>query len=200
MRLRRPSGLPGFTPLWFGQVLSALGTRMTNFAVGIWVWEQTGSATDLALMLFFAFGATVLFSPIAGALVDRWDRRLTLALSDAGAALATATLLVLFLTGSVEVWHLFVVNFVIGAFMAFQLPAYSATITLMMSKGNYPRANAMMFAVRSAAVIFAPGLAAAVLSMTNIQVILAADVASCALGILAVLIVKMPKVPRASEI
>jgi amino acid adenylation domain-containing protein len=200
MRLRRPSGFAGFTTLWFGQVLSALGTRMTNFAISIWVWQQTGNATDLAMLVFFAFGATVLFSPIAGALVDRWDRKLTLALSDAGAAAATATLLVLFLTGSAEVWHLYVVNFVIGAFMAFQIPAYSATITVMMEKGRYPRANAMMFAVRSAPVIFAPGLAAAVLSWTSIEAILAADVASCALGILAVVIVKMPPMPRVADI
>jgi amino acid adenylation domain-containing protein len=193
MRMRRPSGFAGFTTLWFGQVLSALGTRMTNFAVSIWVWQQTGSATDLAMLLLFAFGATVILSPIAGALVDRWDRRLTLALSDAGAAVATAVLLILFLTGSVEVWHIYVVNFVVGAFLAFQVPAYSSTITLMMSKGSYARANAMMFAVRSAPVIFAPGLAAAVLSITSIQVVLAADVVSCALGILAVLVVSMPR-------
>lgn len=200
MLLKRPSGFAGFTTLWFGQVLSALGTRMTNFALSIWVWQQTGSATDLALLLFFAFGATVLFSPMAGALVDRWDRRLTLALSDAGAAGATAIMLILFLSGSAEVWHLFAVNFVIGAFLAFQLPAYYSTITLMMEKGRYPRANAMMFAVRSAPVIFAPGLAAAVLSATSIEAILLADVVSCVFGITAVLLVRMPAMPEPTEV
>lgn len=199
MRMRRPSGFAGFTTVWVGQVLSALGTRMTNFALSIWVWQATGRTTDLVLLVFFAFAGTVIFSPIAGALIDRWNRRLTLALSDVGAALATATLLVLFLTGSAEVWHLYVVNAVTGVFVAFQGPAYSAAITLMMDKRSYPRANAMMFAVRSAPVIFSPGLAGAVLSVTSIEAILLADVLSCAIAVAAVFMVQMPEAPRSRE-
>ena len=97
--------------------------------------------------------------------MDRWNRRLTIVLSDIGSAVATAALLVLFLTDSVEIWQLYLVNLVTGAFLAFQLPAYQATITVMMEKGHYPRANAMMFAVRTIPVIFAPGFAAALLGL-----------------------------------
>ena len=199
MRMRRPSGFAAFTTMWVGQVLSALGSRMVAFAISIWVWEQTGRATDLVLLVFFAFGGTVLFSPIAGALVDRWNRRLTLIISDAGSGIASAGLLLLFLIGSVEIWHLYAVNAVIGVCMAFQVPAYAATITLMMEKGRFPRANAMMFAVRSAPLIFAPGLAAALLEVTSIEVILVADAVSFLVAIAAVFAVRIPAVPSSDE-
>ena len=199
MKIRRPSGFAAFTTMWAGQVLSALGSRMVAFAVSVWLWEQTGRATDLVLLVFFAFGGTVLFSPIAGALVDRWNRRLTLVISDAGSGLASAFLLLLFLLGSVELWHLYAVNAVIGVCMAFQVPAYAATITLMMEKGRFPRANAMMFAVRSAPLIFAPGLAAALLEMTTIEVILVVDAVSFLVAVAAVFAVRIPVVPRPRE-
>src|SRR5918911_1145893 len=125
---RRPTGIAAFTVLWLGQVLSTVGTRMTNFVLGIWVWQRTGQASDLALLIFSAFAATVLASPVAGSFVDRWNRRVTIMLSDLGSAAATLVTLVLFLTGTVELWQLVVVNAVTGAFLAFQGPAYGAAI------------------------------------------------------------------------
>ncbi|MET8364887.1 MFS transporter [Micromonospora sp. NPDC005252] len=199
MAFRRPSRFAGFTTIWFGQLLSALGTRMTNFALSIWVWDATGRAFDLTMLMAFAFGATVIFSPIAGALVDRWGRRLTIVLSDVGSAITTAVVLLLFLSGSVEVWHLYLVNLVTGAFLAFQLPAYQATITVMMEKGQYPRANAMMFAVRTIPVIFAPGFAAALLGLMDIKVILLIDALSYLVAIGAVLLVQLPPRPRSTQ-
>jgi len=199
MELRRPAGFAGFTTMWLGQLLSAVGTRMTNFALGIWVWEATGKATDFVFLMFFAFGATVVFSPIAGALIDRWDRRLTIVLADVGSAVATGAVLLLFLTGSVSVWQLYVVNAVTGAFLAFQVPAYSATITVMMEKGNYTRANAMMFAVRSLPVIFAPSLAAAMLAGANIELVLLVDLLSFLFAIGATFLVRIPPIPASGE-
>ncbi|WP_425321279.1 MFS transporter [Couchioplanes caeruleus] len=187
--------MAAFSVLWVGQVLSTLGTRMTNFALSIWIWQATGHASDLALMTFFAFAATVVFSPIAGSLIDRWSRRLTILLSDAGSAIVTALLLALYLTGSVSVWHLYVVNVVTGALLAFQLPAYSATISLMMEKDHYPRANAMLSLARSVPAIFAPAAAGALLAATNIEVVLLVDAISYALAVVTVFMVRIPPRP-----
>lgn len=192
---KRPSGLLAFTVIWLGQLLSTLGTRMTNFALSIWIWQETNRASDLALMMFVAFSATVLCSPLAGTLIDRWDRRLTVVLSDAGSAVATLLLLGLFLTGSAEFWHLLVVNALTGAFLAFQFPAYSSTISLMMEKEHYPRANAMLSLVRSVPAIFAPALAAGLLTLTSIEVILLLDAVSFMLAIGTVFLVTIPQVP-----
>ena len=82
-----------FTIIWFGQLVSLLGTAMTRFALLIWAYEQTGQATTLALLGFFSFGLDILLSPIAGVWVDRWDRRLVLLFADLGAGLMTATIL-----------------------------------------------------------------------------------------------------------
>lgn len=193
--MRRPSGFAGFTVLWLGQLLSAVGTRMTNFAISIWVFEETGRTFDLAMLMFCAFGATVVFSPIAGVLIDRLSRRLTIMLSDIGSAVTTAAVLLLFLSGSVEVWQLYLVNIVTGAFLAFQLPAYSATITLMMDKGRYPRANAMMFAVRFGPQILAPAGAAALLAGASIEAVLLIDAFSYVAAVLTVLLVAIPETP-----
>jgi MFS family permease len=169
---------------------------MTNFAVSIWVWDATGRATDFAFLLFFAFAATVIFSPVAGALIDRWNRRLTLVMSDLGSAVATAVLLVFFFTGSVAIWQIYLINFITGAFLAFQVPVYSSTITLMVKRGQYPRANAMMFAVRATPGLFAPALAASLLAVSSIKTVLLVDALSYLLAIVAVLLVGLPETPR----
>lgn len=197
--VRRPSGFGAFTVLWIGQLLSALGTRMTAFALSIWVWQKTGSVTDLAFMMFFALGVTVLFSPIAGSLIDRWDRRITIVLADVGSAVATFALLALFLTGSVQLWQLYLVNALTGASLAFQLPAYASTVTVMMEKGRYPRANAMLWAVRTLPVIFAPGLAAILLGVADIRLILFIDGLSFLIAIGAAFVVTIPPIPASDE-
>jgi DHA3 family macrolide efflux protein-like MFS transporter len=194
--MRRPTGFRAFAVLWCGQFLSVTGTRMTNFAVSIWVWDKTGSTTQFTLALFFSFAATVIFSPVAGAFIDRWNRRLTMMLADLGSAVATAVLLMLFLTGSVSIWELYLVNFATGAFVAFQVPVFQTTITLMLGRASYSRANAMMFAVRSTPELFAPLLAALLLTVTSISTILLADTVSYAFAIAAVLLVTLPATPR----
>ncbi len=78
MQKTRPTGMTAFTVVWIGQVVSLLGTAMTGFALTIWAWQITGEATALALVGFFAFAPIVLMSPVAGALVDRWNRKLAM--------------------------------------------------------------------------------------------------------------------------
>ncbi|MER7753814.1 MFS transporter [Kitasatospora sp. NPDC097643] len=194
--MRRPTGFAAFSVLWCGQFLSVVGTRMTNFAVSVWIWDQTGSTTQFTLSLFFAFASTVLFSPVAGAFIDRWNRRLTMMISELGSAVATAALLILFLTGTPGMGELYLVNFVTGAFVAFQVPVFQATITLMMERGNYARANAMMFAVRSTPELFAPLLSALLLTVTGISTILLIDTVSYAFAIATVLLVALPATPK----
>jgi MFS family permease len=137
----------------------------------------------------------VVVSPIAGSLIDRWNRRLTIVLSDAGSAVATLLLLATFLTGSVSMWQLYLVNIATGAFLAFQLPAYSATITLMVEKGQYPRANAMMFVVRFFPAVLAPGLATTLLVVMDITVILMVDLLTFVVAIVTVFLVTIPSTP-----
>jgi len=88
--------------LWAGQFVSIFATSMTTFAITLWAWDLTGTATGLVLVGVIGYLPRGLFSPIAGTLIDRWNRKLVLALSDTGAAISTVILLVLFYTGKAE--------------------------------------------------------------------------------------------------
>lgn len=192
----RPQGMMAFLVVWAGQVVSLLGTGMTAFALAIWAFETTGQATTLALVGFFTFGPTVLLSPIAGALVDRWNRKLVMMLSDLASGLATIALLLLYATDSLQVWHLYVAGAFSGAFQAFQFPAYSAAVTLMLPKSQYARASGLLSLAESASAIAAPLLAGILLGVIGIAGVMAIDVITFFAAIGALVWVKIPQPAR----
>lgn len=195
---RALSGMTGFTVVWLGQVVSLLGTSMTNFALTIWAWEATGKATTLALLQLFFFAPTIIMSPVAGALVDRWSRKLVMILSDLAAGLGTVVIFVLYSTGALEVWHLYLIFAFMGAFQAFQFPAYSAAVSTMISKEQYTRASGMLGLANSASGIFGPVAAGILLGSIGTAGILGFDIASFVIAIVAVMMVSIPQ-PAALE-
>lgn len=184
----RPQGMVAFLVVWAGQVVSLLGTGMAVFALAIWAFKTTGQATTLALMGFFTFGPTVLLSPITGALVDRWNRKLVMMFSDLASGLATVALLLLYATDSLQIWHLYVAGAFSGAFQAFQFPAYSAAVTLMLPKAQYARASGLLSLAESASAIAAPLLGGILLGVIGIAGVMAIDVVTfvAAIGALGV--------------
>jgi len=191
---RRLSGMRGFTVVWLGQLVSFLGTGMTQFALTIWAWEKTGEATALALVGFSFTLPYILARPFAGALVDRWNRKLVTMLSDVASGLSTLAVLALFASGRLQVWHLYLTSAFSGAFQAFQFPAFSAAVTLMLDKKEYARANGMLSLARSASGIFAPVAAGILLPVTGLGGIMSFDVVSfmVAVGTLAVIYIPQP--------
>jgi len=192
----KPKGLRAFVLVWVGQVFSMVGSQMTHFAMGIWAWEKTGQATPLAMVGFFSFAPLIVFSPIAGVLVDRWNRKLVMALSDVGAGLVTAAILVLLLTNRLEVWHLYITGAVGGVFGAFQWPAYSAAISLMVPKKHYARTSGMISMADSGVRIIAPILAGFLLPMISVSGIIAIDLVTLVIALLFLLIVVIPEPKR----
>lgn len=192
------AGMRAFYILWAGQFVSIFATRMTRFAITLWAWDLTGTATGLVLVGVVSYIPNVVLSPFAGALVDRWNRKLTLALSDAGAAASTVVLLYLFATDSAEIWHLYVTGALAGIFGTFQYPAYAAVIPTMVPKDQYARANGMRTMVGSASGIAAPLLAGALLAVVDIATVLILDLATFGLAIITLLIIRIPQ-PIPSE-
>lgn len=189
-----------FTIVWFGQFVSLLGTGMTRFALTIWAYQETGQATALALVAFFSFAPAVVLSPVAGALVDRWNRKLVMVLSDLGAGLSTIALIILYSTGTLQIWHLAAATAFAGIFESFQFPAFSASISLMLKKEQYARANGMLALADAASGIIAPVLAGALLALVGLGGIMAIDVITFVVGVLAVLVVTVPQpVPSAAS-
>ncbi len=189
----RPTGMGGFTIVWLGQLISVLATNMSGFALTIWAFQKTGSATILGLVQVSFILPFLLISPFAGAMVDRYNRKLMMMVSDLGAVLATATILILNANGSLQIWHLYIANSIFGLSNSFQWPAYQAAITTMVPKTQYGRANGMMSLIESGPAVFSPILAGALLPLIKLTGILTIDVVTFFLAIGALLIVHVPQ-------
>lgn len=195
---RRPAGMFGFTLVWLGQIISVLATNMTHFGLAIWVYERAGEAPATAMGLQQTFFITpfLLISPLAGAMIDRYNRKLMMMLSDLGAGAATVAVLLLQAAGLLEVWHLWVAAAVTGTFQAFQWPAYSASISLMVSKEQYGRANGLMSLVEMGPGVLSPLLAGALLPLIGLTGLMLIDVVTFVLAVGILLFVFVPQPPR----
>jgi DHA3 family macrolide efflux protein-like MFS transporter len=182
-----------FTVVWLGQIVSLLGTGMSNFALTLWAYETTGKATPLALVGFFYVTPMVLLGPFAGALVDRGNRKLMMMVSDLSAALVTLCTLALYTTGNLEIWYLYVFAAISGIFQGFQWPAFSVAITVMLPKEQYGRANGMMEMAGNASGVFAPLFAGILIGPLGLSGILAIDLISAAIAVSALLLVRIPQ-------
>jgi DHA3 family macrolide efflux protein-like MFS transporter len=185
-----------FTTVWLGQAISLLGTSMSGFGLTIWAYEVTGQATALALVGFFFIAPMVAFSPIAGAIVDRSNRKLMMMISDLAAGVTTIAVLALYATGQLQIWHLYITSFITGTFQTFQWPAYSAAITLMLPKEQYGRANGMIELAGASSNIFAPLLAGALLGVIGISGLLIIDIVTFVVAVGALLLVHVPQPAR----
>ncbi len=197
--MRQIGGFRGFSILWFGQTVSLVGTAMSRFALTIWAYEITGSATALAMVAFFAFAPTIVFSPLAGALVDRWDRKTIMMVADLGAGLSTLVLLLLFTLGELQIWHLYVAGAVASTFEALQFPAFSATVTLLLDKKHYGRASGMRSAAESGSTIVAPAIATLVLIAVGIGGVLLLDIITFLIAIGTLIFVHIPKPEKSAS-
>lgn len=184
-----------FTTIWFGQLVSLVGTAMTRFALLIWVYDQTKSASMVALLGFFSFTPFVLISPLAGVWVDRLSRRLVMVVADLGAGLITLGLLALYATGHLEIWHLFMGQAMSGIFEAFQRPAYSAATSLLMPKKQYTRASGLRSIADSASQIAGPFLAGTLLGFIDIDGVMVIDLVTFGVAMITLLRVRIPAPP-----
>lgn len=196
---KRPTGMFGFTIVWLGQIVSVLASSMSQFGLSIWMYDQTKSALAMGVMQVFFITPFLLISPIAGVMVDRHNRKLMMMVSDLGAGLATVSILVLQYLGIMEYWHLYVASIIYGLGMAFQWPAYSATISVMVPKEQYGRANGMMSLIEAGPGVIAPLLAGALLPIIGLTGLLFFDVATFLIAIGALLFVHIPQPPRTEE-
>ena len=191
----RLTGMTGFTIIWIGQMFSLLGTAMTQFAITIWAWQITGEATVLALIGFFGFAPLIFMSPIAGVIVDRHNRKKVMMLADLAAGLPTVALLLLYTSGNLQIWHLYIIAAVVGIFQAFHFPAYSAAVTMMLPKKQYSRASGMLAVAQFASTIFSPIVAVLVMSTVGIPVVFLIDIITFTTAISMLFFVHIPQPP-----
>ncbi len=165
---------------------------MTRFALLIWAYQQTGRATTLALVGFFTFVPYILISPLAGIVVDRFNRRFVLILSDIGEGLMTTAILFFYLNGDLRIWHIYLSRTIAGLFMAFQVPAYRAAITCLVAKTQYTRASALWSLADYMAQVFAPILAGILIYVIHINGIMLIDIITFLMAVSTLLVIHIP--------
>lgn len=190
--------MPVFIIVWAGQLVSTLGSGLTSFALGVWIYQRTGSATLFAVNLLIWILPNLAFLPLAGVLADRWDRRLVMLLSDTGAGLSSLFIAIVLLTGQLEVWHVYLATFFNSAFGTFQWPAYSAATSLLVPKEQLGRASGMTQTSEAISSLVTPALAGVLYVSIGMQAILVVDVLSYLVAVAALLAVRFP-LPAATQ-
>jgi DHA3 family macrolide efflux protein-like MFS transporter len=185
-----------FFAIWTGQVFSLLGSELVQFALVWWLTTTTGSATVLALATMMVVLPRVFVSPIAGALIDRWNRRTIMMAADGLSALAVVVLGVLFALDAVQVWHIYTVMFIRSACAAFHWPTMQASTSLMVPEKHLPRVAGLNQALQGLGMIAAPPLGALLLELLPMQGILAVDVATAILAVAPLIFIQVPQPER----
>ena len=194
------SGMRTFLIIWAGQLVSMIGSGLTNFALGVWIYDQTGETTPFALTVLFGSLPRVLLAPVAGAIADRSNRRLIMILTDTGSALLTLVIafVLFFSDGGLQVWHIYVVAVIGSSFGVFQWSAYQPSITMMVPKKHFGRASGLIQAGGAVQGIIAPLLAGVLYVSIGLKGIVVIDFATFFFAIGALMFVRIPQ-PRASE-
>ncbi len=185
-----------FMVIFGGQAFSLFGSRLVQFALVWWITETTGLASTLAFASIVAMLPQVLLGPFAGALVDRWDRKTVMMVSDSFIALVVVVLAFLYGTGAIRLWHIFLAMFTRSLGGAFQWPAMQATTTMMVDRESLSRVAGMTQSLQGLAAIVAPPLGAFLMQVIPIQTILLIDVATAVLAVGPLFFIKVPQPSR----
>jgi DHA3 family macrolide efflux protein-like MFS transporter len=192
-------GFLSFSVIWFGQTISLTGSGLTAFGLGIWVYQRSGQVTSFALTQFFFVLPLLLLSPLAGALVDRWDYRRVMAISDSGAALSSLAIALLLAMGHLQIWHIYLAVAINAGFSAFQQPAYTALTTLLIPKTQLGRTSGMIQAGLALSDILAPALAGFLVLVIGLSGVILIDFATFIFAVLALMAVPIPAREAAPE-
>ncbi len=193
MTERDSNGIRTFVIVWFGQLVSLVGSGLFGFAVGVWFFQQTGSATLLALMTLFDVLPGLLVMPFTGALADRKSRRLLMMAGDSICAISTITVALLIWQGSSAYW-LFYLALALGSIgNAIQWPAYNASVAMLIPEKHLGRANGLMQLGEAIATIGAPLLAGILVVTIGIAGVIVIDFVTFLFAITTVFLVRIPQ-------
>jgi DHA3 family macrolide efflux protein-like MFS transporter len=188
-----------FYTIYAGQFVSLMGSGLTAFALSIWVLQHTHSVTQYTLAIVLAGLPGLALAPIAGALVDRWDRRWVLVACNIGPALTVATYSYLVAHGMLQVWHIYVGILFNSILMTFEWPAYIAAISMLANREDYGRINGVIETGEAITTISAPAIAGFLMYTLGISRILIIDLVTFLVAAGTLLLVRIPKPPRSKE-
>ncbi len=193
VQIKPSHGMRTFFTIWFGQLISLLGSQLTGFALGVWVYDQTHSVSMLALAQVALQAPYVLLSPLAGVFADRWNRRTAMIVSDAGAGISVLVIGTLFLTHHLTVWMVIPLNLWMSSFQTLMWPSFTAATTLLVPKEHYGRASAFTQLGEALPAIAGPAMAGMLYATIQLGKMALIDFASYIFSVLLMLLfVRIP--------
>lgn len=192
--------LHSFLILWSTQAFSALGSSMTSFALIIWSYQQEGSALVTAMLSVCSYTPYVFMSIFAGALSDKWNKKITMLVCDSIAAMSTVAVLLLLWMDRFQIWHLYCLNALNGLMNTVQQPAADVTISLLTPEKHYQKASGLRSLSNSLVNILTPVIATAVLALSGIEAVIIFDLATFAVAFVSLLFfVRIPDIRKGNE-
>ena len=179
-----------FLLLWAGELVSAIGGGLTSFGLGVYVFNETGSASGMALVTLLAFLPTLLLNVPAGVLADRYDRRILMMLGDGLSALGVIYILVCMLTGGASLTQICIGVFISSVFSSLLEPSYRATVTDLLNKEEYSKASGMVSLAGSARYLVSPVIAGLILAVGDVKILLMIDICTFFLTVATTAVVK----------
>lgn len=179
-----------FMLLWSGDFVSAIGSGLTSFGLGVYVFQQTGKASLMALVTLLAFLPSLLLSVPAGVMADRYDRRLLMVIGDSLSAVGLIFILVCLFRGEAQVWQICVGVTISSIFTSLLEPAYKATITDLLTPKQYSKANGLVQVAGSAKYLISPILAGFLLSVSDIRLLIIIDICTFFVTVSTTLVVR----------
>jgi MFS family permease len=194
----RFTGLRDFLLIWFGQLVSGVGSRLTSFALGVWVYQTTHSATKFAMVFVAMAIPALLLSPFAGALVDRWDRRRVMMVCELVSAGVIAVLALLAANGQLSMPLIYLGVGLSAITNTFLQPAYAASVPLLADRTQLVRLNGLIQTGQGVSLVGGPALAGVLMSFNGLGGVLAVDAASFAVGAFCIALARIPR-PRRED-
>jgi len=170
--------LKDFYIFWSTQELSQLGSAMTNFALTLWLYQETGSALQTALLSICSYAPYVILSIFAGALSDKWDKKRTMLVCDTFAACCTVLVFILLRTGLLRAWHMYLLNAVNGLMNTVQRPASDVAVTLITPRKYYQKTSALRSFSGSLITILHPVLATFFYALGGMNAVIIVDLST----------------------
>ena len=197
--MKSRSNLNKFILLWAGELISSIGGGLTSFGLGVYIFQKTGSAASMALVTLLGFLPTLLLSVPAGALADRYDRRLLMMIGDGCSALGIAYILICMMNGGASLAQICVGVLVSAVFSALLEPAFRATITDLLTKEEFSRASGLVSLAGSARYLFSPILAGFLLTIGDVKLLLAIDICTFFVTVVSAAVVRRSIGSKAPE-
>ncbi len=188
--MQSKSNFGKFLLLWTGELISSIGGGLTSFGLGVYIFRQTGSAANMAVVTLLGFLPTLLLSVPAGVLADRYDRRLLMMIGDGCSALGIGYILLCMIRGGASLAQICAGVFVSSVFSALLEPSFRATITDLLTKEEYSKASGLVSVAGSARYLFSPIIAGFLLTISDVKLLLIIDICTFFLTVVSAAVVR----------